>query len=397
MLKVAHLATSLHGGAGIAAFRIHESLLEAGIHSTIITLSAPKEVEQSPNVVVLKRDPIETNLSKAVTVLQGKLAQKTTNLFTPLTIHIRETGTIPEFDVINVHNMYNLTNLKHLSDLAKRLPVVITLHDMRNFTGGCHHSCGCKKFIERNCERCPQARLGFRKLVQKKFESELQLAKSFSNIAIAAPSKWILNLVKESSMWRSRDVRLIHNPIPEIQNTNRSSARSRVNTIGFVSSDLHNPFKGFEVLTKALAMMSRDWWSSNKILLVGEGFVPEFGTFANVERVATRAPLEMAELYDRMDFLVIPSIQDNFPNVVGESTMRGTTLIVSDAGGLKEVSEIFTFARFESGNSIQLAKCLENLRMFDRTVIANKAREIFSYEKAAKSYANLYSNLSAIS
>jgi glycosyltransferase involved in cell wall biosynthesis len=393
MLKVAHLATSLHGGAGIAAFRIHESLLEAGIHSTIFTLSAPKEVEQSSNVVVLKRNPMETSLSKTVTVVQGKLVQNATNLFTPLTLHSKEMDTTSEFDVINVHNMYNLTNLKHLSNLVKGVPLVITLHDMRNFTGGCHHSCGCKKFIESNCEKCPQARPGFRKLVQKKFESELKLAKSFSNIGIAAPSNWILNLVKESSMWRSRDARLIHNPIPEIKYTNRSRAKSRVNTIGFVSSNLHNPFKGFDVLTKALAMMSRDWWASNKILLVGDGSVPEFGTFTNVERVSTRGALEMAELYDRMDFLVIPSTQDNFPNIVGEAAVEGVNLIVSSAGGLSEVAEMFGFANFQSGSPESLARCLRDLKKIDPVMIISKAKKIFSYQKASLAYQELYNSI----
>ena len=398
-MKVAHLATSLHGGAGIAAFRIHESLIQSGIESRIYTLSGPKELQSDKTIIFLNRNIAERNLSKALTVLQARGIQGTPNLFTPFSLHTSLINQISGYglDVIHLHNIYNLTNWNHLPSLLGNSHLVLTLHDMRNFTAGCHYSGECKNFISKSCQNCPQTKSIFKGIVKRKYMNDVHSVNQINKVALVAPSEWIMQSAQNSPMWGNKNFELIRNPIPEESRSLASRTSSDRITIGFVSPILNNPFKGFHMLIEALTKMPEAWWQNKEVLLVGDGAVPSLAPFSRVSKVSTRSFKEMDEIYDSLDFLIIPSLQDNFPNIVGESTMRGTNLIVSDAGGLKEVAEMFSFARFESGNSIQLANCLQDLRMLDRMLIARKAREIFSYEKAAKAYVNLYSNLSAIS
>jgi glycosyltransferase involved in cell wall biosynthesis len=395
MLKVAHLATSLHGGAGIAAFRIHQSLVNAGVDSTLYTFSAPEEMINSVGVNVLKRNAMEKNLSKAVTATQKFFVQKNQQLFTPISIHSKEISRFYDYDLIHLHNIYNLTNLKQVSHLFMKVPIVLTLHDMRNFTGGCHHSCGCQKFIESSCAKCPQARIGFQTLVKKKSEVQIQHSKTLSNLSIAAPSKWILELVQESSMWGDRPARLIHNPIPEVPNLKVSEKKDMINRIGFISPNLHNPFKGFDILTKALVSLPESWWNSNKVILVGEGELTNLLPSSRIEQVPSKSPQELMSLYRELDFLVIPSTQDNFPNVIGEATVHGVNLILSDVGGLPEAAEIFGFQMFESGNPESLARCLQNLQKIEPQSLIKKAENVFSYKRAAHGYQALYGSMTS--
>jgi glycosyltransferase involved in cell wall biosynthesis len=389
-MRIAHIATSLHGGAGIAAFRIHESLIQSNVCSSLFTLSGPAELTSHAKVFLLKRSTIEKTISKIATVTQEKLVQRTKQLFTPISIHTEGISRISDFDLIHLHNIYNMTNLKQVSHLFGQVPIVLTLHDMRNFTGGCHYSCGCKKFKEDSCVECPQSHSIFQPLVKKKMDEEIQLSRTFSRIAIAAPSKWILEHVRCSTMWNNRPARLIHNPIPNPSRTISQRTKNSINQIGFISPSLHNPYKGFSVLSEALASLPKSWWKLNKVLFVGEGVLPNFLPSSRIERVPSRHPQEMMSLYKQLDFLVIPSIQDNFPNIIGEAAVHGVNLILSDVGGLPEAAEMFGFQMFESGNPKSLTRCLLNLRKIEKPYLIANAQDIFSYQRASHAYQELY-------
>lgn len=392
-MRIAHFATSLHGGAGIAAFRIHESLIQSSNASSLYTLSGPTELTSDAKVFLLKRSTMEKTISKINTATQEKLVQRTTQLFTPISIQTKCISQISDFDLIHLHNIYNLTNLKQVSQLFGQVPIVITLHDMRNFTGGCHYSCGCRKFIRDGCARCPQTYSIFQPFVEKKTGEEIQLARSFSKVAIAAPSQWILDHVSESGMWGNRPAQLIHNPIPNPSMTIKPRSKNAINQIGFISPSLHNPFKGFNVLTEALASLPKSWWESNKVVFVGEGALPDFLPSSRVERIPSKNPQELMGLYRHLDFLIIPSTQDNFPNIIGEAAVSGVNLILSNAGGLPEAAKLFGFQMFESGNPESLKQCLLNLRKIETSALIEKAQDIFSYQRASRAYQDLYNSV----
>jgi glycosyltransferase involved in cell wall biosynthesis len=394
-MKVAHLATSLHGGAGIAAYRIHESLILSGVDSTIFALSAPAEYQNKPGVTVIKRNFTKRNLSSAVTAFQSFAVQKTENLFTPFSIHQSSLKEIIDsnFDILHLHNTYNLSNWRELNCHIGRASLVITLHDMRNFTGGCHHSNDCQKYINQNCSNCPQAKLGFKQIVQSSFQKSVKRTNEFARVSLVAPSQWILDKARDGLMWKNREISLIRNPIPDLEDYIKPVQKGSRNKIGFISPELANPFKGIDVLIAALRKLPQDWWKSNEVIIVGNGMVPEFGPPAKITRLEKMSPKKLVDIYDELDYLVIPSRQDNFPNVIGEATLRGVNLILSSAGGLNEAAQIFDFPKFQSGDSDNLVKCLLNLQKIERGLVVERAKEIFCYARAATAYKKLYTSL----
>src|SRR5690606_3041507 len=58
-------------------------------------------------------------------------------------------------DVLNLHWTVGFVDLgRFLHSLPARIPVVITMHDMLPFTGGCHYTNGCTGFAQ-ECGTCP--------------------------------------------------------------------------------------------------------------------------------------------------------------------------------------------------------------------------------------------------
>jgi hypothetical protein len=141
-MKVLHLTTSLNGGAGLAAVRVHNALNLVGIESTILSQS---NFTGSYKLGLLNKFKSSTN-----TFVQSRFIQKSRDLVTPLSVNTLDVKSkfLDLADVIHVHSYYNLLSKASLKDLVSASkPVFFTLHDQRLFTGGCHYSRTCNNFL----------------------------------------------------------------------------------------------------------------------------------------------------------------------------------------------------------------------------------------------------------
>ena len=67
-----------------------------------------------------------------------------------------ESERLPPHDVINLHWTAGFVDQPALFRRPPaNTPVVITMHDMNPFTGGCHYDMGCGRFTGK-CGQCPQ-------------------------------------------------------------------------------------------------------------------------------------------------------------------------------------------------------------------------------------------------
>ena len=145
-IRVIHLATSLHGGAGIAARRTHEALMSYGADSRLYSFTGLDE--DSKSAIELKRSYLRRIRSSITTILQAKLVQNSQKLVTPISL-----GNInlkwlksEQFDVLHIHSFYNLLSIDQFRNCAKLFPekkIFVTLHDERLLTGGCHYAGSC--------------------------------------------------------------------------------------------------------------------------------------------------------------------------------------------------------------------------------------------------------------
>lgn len=397
-MKIVHLATSITGGAGIAALRSHRALLTNGIDSTILTNSY--NASNDNDIVSVSPNFVKDFVSSALTLVQQKVVQKTSDLVTPMSISKKVTLT-KEFstaDVVHIHAFYNLLNIRDFQEiLSSDKKVFVTLHDERVFTGGCHYTRDCDKFIS-ICDGCPQSRVISNALIVR---SQQKLIQTFSNrnrVRFVAPSKWIKDEALKSTVLAGSQISVVRNPVPEIffkirKIADEGNKNVGVFRIGFISQNIDNPYKGIDTLISSIRNISSDTTMKIELHLIGNK--SKTYTLRNVEVINQHITndYDMAHKISNMNLVVLPSSQDNFPSVIGETLATGTRLIGSKVGGIAEALAKYSLPVFDHSDSNSLTKLIEAEIADERmSVDRNEVRSEFSEQAYANKILELYSS-----
>jgi glycosyltransferase involved in cell wall biosynthesis len=394
--RVLHLATSLAGGAGIATRRIVEAQINQGINAQLSAanyLGSKLEAHES----ILPRSSLNKFKSKTLTLFQTKLMQKNELLVTPFSVNSVKNWNkkVRDIDVIHLHAFYNLIKLETLEELSSIAPIVITMHDQRLFTGGCHYSMDCDGY-KRECGRCPQVHTIFNRVPGAQLKKSIQSLSTLNQITIISPSTWLARLAEDSNLLFGKKVAVINNPVPNLfrPGIKETSNRNDALRIGFISENLNNPYKGINVLADALNRLPTD--SNVEIKFIGKGPHPEILSGVKISQTYSNNPNDIAKEIRSCDAIVVPSYQDNSPSVVSESLMSGVPVIGSRVGGITEILDEFQLPSFESGNSKQLAQIIVD---FDSSIriekIQTRVNEKFSFKTSAAQHLALYRNISS--
>jgi glycosyltransferase involved in cell wall biosynthesis len=397
-MRIALLSTSRIGGAGTASIRSSEALRAVGVENDVFALPHQAGVGNFP-IHTISRTPYETFQSKALTLLQKKLVQIGKELLTPLSVEPKAIKKIlQEYDLVHIHSTYNIlkhTGIESLLGGGKR--IVITLHDQRWFTGGCHYSGNCERYLD-NCHQCPQATSMGKHLVSKSFQDYTSVFKSYPRTKIISPSSWLGEKASKSRILAEANIRVIRNPIPDLdseplqsQDFEHLSKHYSKKRVVFIAENLQNPLKGLDILVNAFSAMSEDERRSFELLLIGNN-PPDLKDISVTTRTENaQNSMELSNLLHNADLLVVPSLEDNLPNVIGEAYASGLKVLGSDVGGIPEVITSKTGETFQKGNHAELSSKLLNFNYdYPRREIKTYFDLNFSYAVVGKQIHNFY-------
>lgn len=401
VVEIVHLTTSLTNGAGKAARRINAAINEVGGISSLITTGridgglSPGERRETPGIA-------QSKVSKSLTVLQNILIKKSEFPMTPISIQSLDLRNFnfSKYDVVNLHATYNLLSVNSLKILASSAQyLVLTLHDERAYTGGCHNTLDCENFLH-NCEDCPLATKFGQIVVAKSFQYEkAALANSANRISVVAPSEWIFQKASRSNKFGRYQISRIPNPIPEKiytfreERLNRFISHSKF-TIGFIAADLGSPFKGFTNLISAINLMGLQERDSYRLLLVGKKKNTQIPTEIEVLHKESSDDFEVAELLRAIDLLVVPSLRDNSPSVISEALMCGTKVIGSDRGGIPEMLDYNENLIFNAESPYSLLEKIRlNTKFHEKQEISKLAHDKYSSSVVGRRYLDFYRQL----
>jgi glycosyltransferase involved in cell wall biosynthesis len=294
-------------------------------------------------------------------------------------------------DILHFHAFYNLITIKRMIELAKTRPVVVTLHDQRFFTGGCHYSFSCTEY-ERNCTECPQVRLLFKTLPKIVLAENRKILNGMEKLTFISPSRWLAKMAGESSLLNGFPVHVIENPVPTeiFENVKRNNKNTNEKIqLGFIAENLTNPYKGLNTLLDALSQKNlADRYELN---LFGRRHGLKFEENLVVRNQMFSGAQGTADALASIDVLVVPSLQDNFPSVVIEALVSGIPVIGSSIGGIPEVLNDLNMPTFEAGNVNQLTKVLDE---YQEIILDKKTKEEitsrFSYKTSSASHESIY-------
>ena len=198
----------IEGGAARATYRIHESLLSAGIDSKLLvinkksddhTVIGPKDIKEKLIIQfrkLLDRLPVKFYKDRTKTIFSPS--------FIPFSSIVDKINKLSP-DIVHLHwicsGMFNITDLYKI-----KAPIVWGLLDMWSFTGGCHYDEYCGKY-KSNCGNCKV--LGSQKkndLSRYIYNKKRSVYNKLPNMTIVGHSSWLAKSAKESSLFGKHTV-----------------------------------------------------------------------------------------------------------------------------------------------------------------------------------------------
>ncbi|WP_234735037.1 glycosyltransferase family 4 protein [Tellurirhabdus bombi] len=415
-LNILQLSTyHTSGGAGIAARRLNEALVRAGQNSWMLV---PQTDRPEPHVAGLAETTLERKMAFARFALDRlsfwpyEKSKAERFAFSPARVgtDISRHPLVQQADILHLHwtqfGFLGLSDMSKLFRLGK--PVVWTLHDMWAFTGGCHYSRGCAHY-QTHCHHCPFLRNpGAHDLSYRLFEKKVELYHN-APLTFVTPSKWLSKSLKVSHLGQPFPVHVLPNPIDSNRfqpAQDRQVVRRQLGLpldkklLLFGSFNTQDPRKGFRYIQEAL-QLQKDRLPDTEIVIFGKSNpeivnalplpVTNLGSITSEEK--------MIAVYQAADVLLIPSLEDNFPNTIIESLACGTPVLGFRTGGIPE-----QIMHRQTGYLAQLASAEDLaqglhwlLTQADLPIMRqNAARHIhswLSYEAMASEFTELYQNL----
>jgi glycosyltransferase involved in cell wall biosynthesis len=376
-MKILHINTSDNsGGASIAAFRLHNTMLNNGIDSKYLVLH--RTINDRHDIISLSK--YDRYIKKNINTVLEKIARKgldnTRGLYSFFLfgIDVSKYLEVINPDIIYLHwicgSFINYRILKRILKTGK--PVFWFMHDMFPITGGCHYSFECTKYYSK-CSRCSfyKKNTVLPDLSAMQFSVKCRIYKQFDNLAFIAPSKWMAGCARMSGLTKDKHIYHIPNLIDpaRFKAADKNAVRGlfsigrEIKVIAFgADSALSNPYKGWVYFRDALRLMAKE-----NVLTDTPIEVLVFGSSYNRE-IAGDIPFpchflgklcdeySMIMMYSCVDVFVIPSLADNFPNTILESVSCNIPVVGFNVGGIPDMVNDHTgyLARYK--DSADLAK-----------------------------------------
>lgn len=409
-MKIVHISSTVFGGAGRAAWRLHEAMLQSGQESIFYSNDSWSASDNLEKKVYRIYEPLPQNIWQRLSykwrriwiypkderVVEDEMHDALRNgnnqwncehANIPFgVINLRLIPHLRNADVIILHWVNGLINLNHFFADFKHVPVIWTLHDMNPFQGLFHY----KEDEIRNEALAGEMDKRICSIKQNAYQQK------HKKMLVVAPSEWLRNEAQKSKLLGKFPTACI--PYSLDLKTfclkNRIDIRKKLNlkeddkVILFISDHVQNIRKGFDLLLDALKNISQ---KNICLLAIGEDKggmeIPSAVKF--VGKVTDDNT--MADYFNAADAFVLPSREDNLPNVMLEAFACGCPVIGFPIGGVKEHVidyETGILAEILSGFSLAeaISRFFKNENRFSRTKIRAYAEENFNKEKQVNSY-----------
>lgn len=409
-MRVLHLSTfDIRGGAARGAYWLHQALARRGVDSRMLV---GRKYGSDP-AVVEPREPFH----RLVNAVRGRLDALPLNGYRKTAESYWTLGWLPDRldraiaaeapEIVHVHwtggGFMSIEALRRL-----RCPVVWTLRDMWAFTGGCHYTAGCERYLE-GCGFCPQLRSRRANDLSRRLLQRKRSAWDGLDLWMVPISTWLADCLRRSALLEDAPIRVIPNGIDTARFRPSDPAASKA-AWGLDPDRRHILFgavaatgdvrKGFHHMIDAARLLAEAGWTDRAELVV-------FGGDAAADPPSLDLPVRavgevndddaLARLYSACDVMVVPSEQEAFGKTLVEAMACGTPVVAFDCGGPVDIvedgetgvlAEPFSAAALADG----IARCIGDDgrgREMGRRARA-RAERLFSIEAVADRYDSLY-------
>lgn len=300
-------------------------------------------------------------------------------------------------NIIHLHNIHgNYFDLNSLIKIAKEKKIIWSLHDMWAFTGGeafvlenenykigkgetpynIYYPLSNPKIDKRNYN------LKKKKKIYKKI---------CENIYFITGSLWLTDCFKSSYVYNNKlNVQLIPEGINVKQFYNRRERSWDIPRILIVN--VKNYYKGTEILQNIFLKTK----SVFEIDVIGNDISINYNNYQVHYKSYVTSDDALCELFNRIDILIFPSLQDNCPLMVSCAMACGVCVLATETSGLINQLENGAGLLFKYNDENDLiekieyaARDLNNTRNIG-IIAEERAKNIFNSELMYEEYKRLY-------
>lgn len=398
------------GGACIAGYRQHQALRQAGVDSRMWVRF---KVTNDPTVTVFQpslrwRPRLIRLFRRSLYKYQWHRASPSAYMLDPRSEHGADMlAGMPEADVINIQFGWDFLDYPgFLGALPSHIPVVITMHSMETFTGGCAYTDGCTGFWKK-CGKCPQlmnagtndlTRLGWYR------RQSSYVSRDKKKIHFVANSEWLAGEAIKSSLLKEFPLSVIHYGVDTdiFRPTDRAAARLSLGiplespVLAFAAASVSNPRKGFSILMDAIHELPKKPF----LLTWGASTPPNLVAFRGLHLGNLSQERLCALAYNAADIFVMPSLEEAFGQTGLEAIACGTPVVALPTGGIPEIvrhtkTGILAEPSSALGLKSGIQRLLKEKDLWNQCSLSGieRARRDFSYSNNAKQYQKLYNEL----
>jgi len=350
-MKVVILSTSDNqGGAARATYRLHQSLRKHKLDSRILV----KEKSSSDERVFGPKTQISKGLAltkESFDAIPLKFYQNRKDLpFSPQWVPDRVIEKVHNLspDVVNLHWVSG--GYLRIETLAKlNRPIVWTLQDMWAFTGGCHYTEGCNRYMQ-SCGACHQLASDLDWDLSKWIWKRKATSWRNINLTVVAPTTWMAECAQSSSLFKDLRVEVIpfcldteiYRPIEQAVAREVLGLPQDKKLILFGALQAtSNRRKGYHLLKSALHILSKsDWRNKVGVCVFGASKQDSSSDLTGLKSHYfgyIQDDMSLAMIYSAADIMVVPSIEEAFGQTASESLACGTPVVAFNATGLKDL------------------------------------------------------------
>ena len=389
-MRVLHLNTYPSGGSYEYAALLCTALAEQGIETRVLCRnSQPLEVRRPFLDRVVRR----LYVSLSTEPWHGTRRR----LFPPT----REQ--LDKVHVVHLHTVADWFDVPTwLNSVPTDVAVVISLHDMWHFTGGCFLYRGCDRYGDA-CAPCPILKPPFNQVLAKDEHRRKLQAYQSRRVQFVANSQWLANLAKRSPLVRaSGGLRVVTPAIDtdvfRLREKAECRARLGIQQDAFViaagAASLSDTNKNIRWLLEQLTRLPG--LENLIVLLVGEGAV-DIPAGLNVRRIggiSDRAARAIS--YGTADVFVSASLIETYGLTLVEAMACGIPVVAFRVGGIPEAAPDGQGAILcERQNAAELLQAISNLRDSRqlRASLGQLAHETAGSRNGASSFASNFARL----
>lgn len=399
-MKVLTVNTTIgEGGAAHSAININQVIKELGINSWMLTARGERDISNS--ILSLEESKLRRYCNILAYRLLGKEGYFNQNLWN------KALQDLDSFDLVHIHNAHGYYLPFNILEKIMSKPTIWTLHDYWIVTGGPGY------FVDQKEKKLIEKVLSFSNLrypkewvcrSEKRKRKLSELINKFDPTFVAVSNDMAVRL--KNNGLNSDNVNIIPHGLFESDVTPDPSLRMKAKKhlgwpsdkkiLLFVSAQIDNPIKGFNVFLKALSKIKNNHqWVA---YVIGSNYknaaVNAKKRGLNIQFLGKIVGDDMENYYQACDIYVSSTFDETFGLTVVEALANGCQVICSNLPILREVTDnraIF----FEVGSSEMLAnKVLHSMKNpISEIEIINNAQYIinkFSKKKMGRQYLNLY-------